>query len=728
MRVLVLLRGAQGSGKDWFIREAGIEPYALSADSVRLMVQSPVLTETGDFAVSIKNDGKVWDILMSLLEERMARGEFCVVNGCHSKLADVTRYNKLATKYRYRIYWVDLTGVPIDVCKRRNADRQVLHRVPDDAIERCYARFETEPLGSRYSRLEPYPEAFRKQFGLSPLDFNKYRKVVVIGDIHGCFEPLREFGTRSEDTCYIFVGDYTDRGIQNAEVVKFLLEICQEPNVVLLEGNHEKHLRTWADGGVVFSREFNKCTKAQLESAGIDKKAVRVLCNKFAQLAHFKLGDIEVLVTHAGISRVPDGGLYFVATDQFIHGVGPYELDIDSVFCRLNKNPNLIQIHGHRNTDCYEITSHSNSFNLEGKVEFGESLRVVQFVRGDNGVEIFPREIPNSVYDKELTSLDFNSEFAKSAVPLITRLRNVPGVKETKHGDISSFAFTNKTFTRGAWDYHTIISRGLFLHETGRFVIRSYNKFFNVNEVPDTRIQTIRAAYEFPLRSYVKYNGFLGLIGFDETTGQVIVASKNSIDGPFAKLFRDTLVEVGSDMDAIQRIVAGGCSLACEVLHPADPHIIEYTRPHVVLLDVIAREEEFKCANDDLLEATAVACKLGFKKPGPTVATFKEFLALLHSDAAGVLDEFAAERSPRLEGLVFVDAVGRRVKFKTAEYRFWKGMRAVKDQLSGGHEVSTGGLLTPLAIGMYAWMKRIPRDELKTKSIIELRNSFLAGE
>lgn len=72
-----------------------------------------------------------------------------------------------------------------------------------------------------------------------------------IGDIHGCNTALQEYlaaeGGMKDDELYIFVGDYIDRGLQNAEVVKFLLSVMDRKNVLLLEGNHEKNLWLWAN-------------------------------------------------------------------------------------------------------------------------------------------------------------------------------------------------------------------------------------------------------------------------------------------------------------------------------------------------------------------------------------------------------------------------------------------------------------------------------------------------
>ncbi len=77
----------------------------------------------GIFAISQNNDNKVWAVLFDILEARMQRGEFIVIDATNSKTKEMTRYRDLAKAYRYRIYCVDFTDLPIEVCKERNKQR-----------------------------------------------------------------------------------------------------------------------------------------------------------------------------------------------------------------------------------------------------------------------------------------------------------------------------------------------------------------------------------------------------------------------------------------------------------------------------------------------------------------------------------------------------------------------------------------------------------------------------
>ena len=74
MRTLLLFRGAPGVGKSTYIENNGLKPYALCADDIRLLCQSPVLSVNGNTEITMNNDRVVWKTLFTLLEVRMQRG------------------------------------------------------------------------------------------------------------------------------------------------------------------------------------------------------------------------------------------------------------------------------------------------------------------------------------------------------------------------------------------------------------------------------------------------------------------------------------------------------------------------------------------------------------------------------------------------------------------------------------------------------------------------------
>ena len=130
MRVLLLLRGSAGCGKSTWIEQHGLKPYTLCADDIRLLCSSPQLNVNGDEEINQSNDATVWSILFKLLELRMQNGEFTVIDATNSKTSEMNRYKELCGSYKYRIYCVDFTDIPIEVTKERNKNRAPLKVVP----------------------------------------------------------------------------------------------------------------------------------------------------------------------------------------------------------------------------------------------------------------------------------------------------------------------------------------------------------------------------------------------------------------------------------------------------------------------------------------------------------------------------------------------------------------------------------------------------------------------
>jgi serine/threonine-protein phosphatase 4 catalytic subunit len=73
----------------------------------------------------------------------------------------------------------------------------------------------------------------------------KYRKLIVVGDLHGdyaSFRSILNIANPAKDLV-IFLGDYADRGISGTEVIEGVSRLFDgnRKNVLLLKGNHEDY-------------------------------------------------------------------------------------------------------------------------------------------------------------------------------------------------------------------------------------------------------------------------------------------------------------------------------------------------------------------------------------------------------------------------------------------------------------------------------------------------------
>jgi serine/threonine protein phosphatase 1 len=101
-------------------------------------------------------------------------------------------------------------------------------------------------------------------------------QIIAIGDIHGCYKSceamLSQLQQENEaETIYVFLGDYTDRGLNSKKVVDQLLEFEKNHECIFIRGNHDQMLLDayengewdlWlANGGNTTLRDYNSHPK-----------------------------------------------------------------------------------------------------------------------------------------------------------------------------------------------------------------------------------------------------------------------------------------------------------------------------------------------------------------------------------------------------------------------------------------------------------------------------------
>lgn len=242
MRVLLLLRGSAGCGKSTWIEQNGLKQYALSADDIRMMCSSPQMMPDGTHAINQANDGVVWKTLFNILETRMRNGEFTVIDATNSKTAEMNRYKKMCDEYRFRMFCVDFTTIPIEVTKERNRGRQELKRVPEEVIDKMYARFETQKIPSGIKVIQPDE--------LNGIDLQK-QTILMVDDIiaygGSLYYSAKELKRMGADTIYAYA-THTENSILDKE---------KGTLIKLLEDNTVERLFTT---GSLFIGEHDKIT------------------------------------------------------------------------------------------------------------------------------------------------------------------------------------------------------------------------------------------------------------------------------------------------------------------------------------------------------------------------------------------------------------------------------------------------------------------------------------
>ena len=174
-----------------------------------------------------------------------------------------------------------------------------------------------------------------------------------------------------------------------------------------------------------------------------------------------------------------------------------------------------------------------------------------------------------------------------------------------------------------------------------------------------------------------------------------------------------------------------GHSFVFECVDPEnDPHIIEYKKLKLVLLDMICNTLPYLFIDYETLKKIGNSIGVPVKERAFEIKdweTFKELYENVQSTEYKYKGEY-------IEGFVFVDANGFMTKCKTGYYNFWKFMRSVADAtLRAGYYRSTGTLDTKAANLFYGFCKELYNKDYnkETKSypyktdIISLRKMYL---
>lgn len=743
MRHLYILRGVPGVGKSTLIDKYNLGQFTLSADDIRQKYANtdyvieydennkPSVKET----INSRKESTVWETLKEMLEARMERGETTIIDATHTNTRALRNYNKLVKKYRYRVFTIQVNK-PLDVILEQNRQRPDAKRLPDEEVIKKFndLEYSTPNVANQYGlhQFDNIDDAgefilTNSTWRAKEIKPEEYNKVYLIGDLHASYEVLEEFLNNyyDEDSFYVFHGDYLDRGLTPYETVKALHKLHKKKNVVLLRGNHETNYESWlqipdkyTEETIKMNRISDKKVKENLDDiknytkltrssnkyikelkAKVTEKEfadftskLKDILRKIQDIFMFTVNGQTYLSTHGGIVYNAidfnnTGSMINLSADNMVRGVGTYDDDIDVIFnqqvIELPEEERLIQVHGHRNTFELGILDNPYSYNLEQGITDGGDFGVLEIdVKTGNTKDI---SIKNNHYRMTLRNTDL------SVYPISKLYEDMKGndyirVKPLKTVEgVSSINITPDAFYEKVWNGFTVRARGLFVNpEEEKVVARSYNKFFNLNERRNTKLNNFEENVTLPVTVSSKVNGFLGILTVYRD--EFLFLSKSTDGSQFSKLFKDTFLdhanELGINLEELKGFIEReDVSLVFEVIdNDKDPHIIRYQNKGVVLLDVFKNQlVEETLGKHDIPELEK------FIKPVEFVINdYDELKQYVNNFNKGIdirtspeLENVGEKIDKYNEGVILTDANKHRIKVKGAFYNTWKSIRPI---------------------------------------------------
>lgn len=716
MKKLVLLRGIQGSGKSSFIQKNDLQNHTLSPDSFRVMLSGTMRNNYGQELISEQESIEAWKMTFYFLEKRMQYDLLTFIDATHCNIKDLNKYLDLANRHNYKIYVIDFE-ISLEEALKRNDERDNKKYVPIKTINKFFDNLtlsKKHNLSGDFTLLSQ--ENWKNEiFDEYIIDASKYKDIYFISDLQGTFQPINDFfndHVYDKHNLYIFLGDYVDRGIENHLSVQFLLD-NQKRNYIFINGNHEFHLNCWAKDLEIKSPDFDKNTKPQLEEYNISKDLVKKALKRMKEFVIVKTDGKEILASHSGLSFFPtmDELLFMQGTE--LSYKKEYEFPVDSTFEEQTLSTQY-QVHGHRNPEKLPPEEQSRSFSLESNVEYGGYLRIAKLSKNNFSFLKYKNNIVKTIIKKELMESLEGSDL----------------IHEKKQEDgIYSYNFSREAFYNQEWNELTTKARGLFIHkESNTIVARSFDKFFNIGEFSHCSLESLKKM-KFPVSIYLKDNGFLGILGHNPFKNELLYCSKSTTTGVFHTYFKTLFKEKykGIESQVNKFLSENKCSMVFEVIDiKNDPHIIEYNKSQIILLDVIYNTSEFKHVSyEELLE---IANKFNFKvkERYKVIETYNDFVNFYNNV---VSETFLYHDSHPIEGFVIEDSQQYMVKIKCHYYNYWKSFRKYIQMMINGKLTKIEDILKnqKLNDSQKNILVKILNEKLYHKSNIEIQKYLLGN-
>lgn len=146
-------------------------------------------------------------------------------------------------------------------------------------------------------------------------------------------------------------------------------------------------------------------------------------------------------------------------------------------------------------------------------------------------------------------------------------------------GELLIFNYTPECTFTNRWNEVELVSRGLIVHwPTAKIVARPFPKFFNLDERPETKLETLPIYH--PCEITNKLDGSLGIFYKHPTTKELHIATRGSLTGPQATWATEYLRRNHANLADFM----SGVTLLFEIIYPENRIVLNYGQEQALYL------------------------------------------------------------------------------------------------------------------------------------------------
>ena len=139
-RLLILMRGAPGSGKSTLIKDSGLSNYAISLDELRRLLAAE---ESCQLPTSVNKEA--YALLHSILQTRVQKGKLIILDAVNASVDHIKGSIELAENYGYNVVYFQMQ-TSLEQCLENNLCRPVYSRASDEKIRKFHEMIKTTKL------------------------------------------------------------------------------------------------------------------------------------------------------------------------------------------------------------------------------------------------------------------------------------------------------------------------------------------------------------------------------------------------------------------------------------------------------------------------------------------------------------------------------------------------------------------------------------------------------